>query len=376
MLEKIVVRSYFYPIFTNPEINSALNDQYAFRPSGSTTSALIALTPGILDMLHNEPYVRLISLDFSRAFDTVRHSYLSEQLALLPLPDFLYNWILSLLQNRQHCTKFLGQVSAFCRINASIIQGSGLGPSDFVVAISGLKPVHCSNRLLKYADDSYILIPASAITSTSSELQNVANWAQTCNLKLNNNKSKEMIFRRPRSKLLNLPPPIPGIGRVSESVILGVTISDRLSFDPHIDRICIKASQSLYAIRILIAHGLSGTRLFDVVRATSLARLLYASPAWYGFAKAGQRARINAIIRKMVRLKFLPADQKMFDDLCGHADSSLFSSVLHNPSHVLNCLLPPIKNVTYSLRPRSHNREIPHADALTRCGFITRMLFN
>ena len=116
-------------------------------------------------------------------------------------------------------------------------------------------------------------------------------------------------------------------------------------------------------------------RLFDVVRATSLARLLYASPAWYGFANAGQRARINAIIRKMVRLKFLPADQIMFDDLCRRADSSLFSSVLHNPSHVLNGLLPPIKNVKYSLRPRSHNREIPHADALTRCGFITRMLF-
>ena len=176
--------------------------------------------------------MRLISLDFSRAFDTVRHSYLSDQLALLPLPDFLYNWILSLLQNRQHCTKFLGQISAFCKINASIIQGSGLGPSNFVVAISGLKPMHCSNKLLKYADDSYILIPASAIATTSSELENVATWALTCNLKLNSNKSKEMIFRCPRSKLLNLPPPIPGVDRVVESVILGLTITDRLSFDP------------------------------------------------------------------------------------------------------------------------------------------------
>ena len=166
---------------------------------------------------------------------------MSDQLALLPLPDFLYNWILSLLQNRQHCTKFLGQISAFCKINASIIHGSGLGPSNFVVAISGLKPMHCSKKLLKYADDSYILIPSSVIATTASELENVATWALTCNLKLNSNKSKEMIFRRPRSKL-NLPPPIPGVARVVESVILGVTITDRLSFDPHIDRICIKAA--------------------------------------------------------------------------------------------------------------------------------------
>src|ERR1043165_8355218 len=62
----------------------------------------------------------------------------------------------------------------------------------------------------------------------------------------------------------------------------------------------------------------------------------------------------------MVRLKFLPADQKMFDELCGHADSSLFSSVLHNPSHVLNCLLPPVKNVTYSLSVLVHITVISH----------------
>ena len=84
LLEKIVVRRYFYPIFTDLETNLVLDDQYAFRPSGSTTSALIALTHKLSCMLQEEPYVRLISLDFSRAFDTVRHSYFSDQLALLP----------------------------------------------------------------------------------------------------------------------------------------------------------------------------------------------------------------------------------------------------------------------------------------------------
>ena len=150
---------------------------------------------------------------------------------------------------------------------------------------------------------------------------------------------------------------------------------DRLNFDPHIDKICIKACQSLYAIRILIAHGLSGPCLHDVVRATLLARILYASSAWSGFANVGQRVRINAIIRKLVRLNYLPADQMSFDDLCDRADSSLFSSMLHNPSHVLSCLLPPVKQVIYSLRPRTHNRVIPFVDTLTRKGFITRMLY-
>src|SRR5688572_17470016 len=35
-------------------------------------------------------------------------------------------------------------------------------------------------------------------------------------------------------------------------------------------------------LRVLVAHGHHGQRLFDVVRATTLARLLYASSVWLG----------------------------------------------------------------------------------------------
>ena len=184
-----------------------------------------------------------------------------------------------------------------------------------------------------------------------------------------------MIIRRPKSKITDIPPPILGISRVSELCVLGVAMSDRLSFSPHIDKICIKANQSLYAIRVLIAHGLCGLRLYDVVRATTLARLLYASPAWSGFANAGQRARLNAIVRKLIRLKLLPDGFDSFDVLSYRANSVLFSAVLHNPSHVLHDLLPPIKSIAYSLRPRSHNREIPMADTLTRMNFISHILY-
>ena len=326
-------------------------------------------------MLCDEPYVRLLSLDFSRAFDTVRHFHLSEQLALLPIPDFLYNWIIALLHDRQHSTKFLGQVSAYCKINASIIQGSGLGPLNFLVSIKSLKPLFSNNRLLKYADDCYLLIPASAIHTTSSELDNVARWAATSNLKLNCSKSKEMIIRRPTSRPGSLPPPLQGITRVQEAAFLGVTLTDRLGFNRHIDSICVKANQSLYAIRCLIAHGLSGQRLHDVVRATTLARLLYASPVWWGSANVGQRARLSAFVRKLIRLNYLPDGFDSFDTLCDRADSTLFLAVLNNPSHTLHSLLPPVKSSIYSLRPRPHNREIPRADTLSRKNFILRMLY-
>jgi hypothetical protein len=112
ILEKFVVHKYYYPILTDPDENYIYSDQFAFRPSGSTSAALIALTHHLLESVKCEPYVRLVSLDFSKAFDTVRHNSLALQLASMPIPDFVYNWVLALLQNRVHCTKFCGIISS------------------------------------------------------------------------------------------------------------------------------------------------------------------------------------------------------------------------------------------------------------------------
>ena len=49
------------------------SDQYAFRPTGSTTAALIYILQSVTDLLADNPYVSVIALDFSKAFDTVRH---------------------------------------------------------------------------------------------------------------------------------------------------------------------------------------------------------------------------------------------------------------------------------------------------------------
>src|SRR5678815_5917968 len=86
--------------------------------------------------------------------------------------------------------------------------------------------------------------------------------------------------------------------------------------------ICCKARQSMFVLRVLVAHVLHGQCFFDVVRATTLARLLYASPVWWGFATVEERKRLNAILRKLTRSGFLPADFPSFDKLCSRADST------------------------------------------------------
>jgi len=68
----------------------------------------------------------VISLDFSKAFDTVRHSSLLKKLAHLDLPHEIYNWLVDFFEGHSHCTNFQHHTSPTADITASIIQGSAV----------------------------------------------------------------------------------------------------------------------------------------------------------------------------------------------------------------------------------------------------------
>ena len=54
--------------------------------------------------------------------------------------------------------KFEDVVSPSNGVNASVVQGSALGPAAFIITASDLHPVYAHNKLVKYADDMYLLV--------------------------------------------------------------------------------------------------------------------------------------------------------------------------------------------------------------------------
>ena len=88
---------------------------------------------------------------------------------------------------------------------------------------SDLHPVTPGNAMCKYADDSYVIVPASNAESCPVEIANVESWADNNNLKLNRIKSAEIVFVRPRSRVaVSIPPaPLPGFERVEFIKALG-----------------------------------------------------------------------------------------------------------------------------------------------------------
>ena len=232
VLEKLVICGYLYPILNTAPLSTGLADQHAFRPTGSTTAAVISLLHTVTSMLESEPYVHVIALDFSKAFDVVRHSTLFSKLASLPIPDHIFGWLLDFFQNRSHRTKFNSSLSQSLEINSSVVQGSALGPVMFIINSSDLMSVVPGNVFVKYADDVYLLVPASNTSRIAEELAGIDHWCLTNNQKLNVSKSAELIMRRKGCRAPIDPPPTPGIGRVTSLLMLGVVIEKTLAFLP------------------------------------------------------------------------------------------------------------------------------------------------
>ncbi len=280
-------------------------------------------------MLVDNPYVAVIAIDFTKAFDSVRQAALIEKLAMLNLPDNVCNWFTSFFNQRSHCTVYDGDRSSNLEITASIVQGSAVGPASYVVTAADLRPITPGNKMCKYADDTYIIIPACNIDSRMAELRNVELWACANNLKLNYKKTTEIIFSNRRSKrTFQIPTEITGIVRVTSIKILGVIITGSLSMSNHVQQLLSSCSQTLYALKTLRAHGLSTPALHNIYCSVILAKLTYAASAWSGFAKQTDNQRIDFFIKRSKRSGLCPPDIPDFEQLCYNCDTRLFNAIL------------------------------------------------
>jgi len=195
-LETHIVKTYLYPALNSPPPDLNFNDQYAFRPTGSCTSAIIAILDSVTELLRSNDYVILVALDFSRAFDTVKHEALFKKFAKLDLNPNVYNWLAAYFDGREHTTTFQGNRSLSKPINASIVQGSGVGPFSYIVAASDLKPKSLNFKIHKYADDTFLVTAGFNHFEINDELDHVNMWAKNNNLSLNKAKIYEIIFTK------------------------------------------------------------------------------------------------------------------------------------------------------------------------------------
>jgi len=369
VFERIVLRKFIIP-FLPAEL---LLDQYAFKPSGSTTAALVNLYENVTSMLETNSYVHCISVDFSKAFDTVNHGKLLEKLGALPIHPGIVALVSSFLFDRTQSTCLNGVVSAPATITLSVVQGSGLGPVLYIIFKSDLKPISRINKICKYADDLDLLVPQNTDIAIETEFDNILKWSDRNKLILNKGKTKQIIFRRPNVRHILLPSPLAGLEVVESLKFLGVFVNCQFNQAEHVRFIVSISNQRLYLLNILKHNGLFIHALDCLFKSLIVSRVVYAIEAWGNFVSREQQSVIDKMFKKAKKWK-LCKDLNTFDEIKNERMSRLFSKIRYS-SHCLHHLLPPLRDEFYQLRERTHPYKTPRANkTLYKNSFLIHML--
>ena len=146
--------------------------------------------------------------------------------------------------------------------------------------------------------------------------------------------------------------------------------SKRVDYVTHI------CNQRLYLLNQIKKQGLPKAELLSVFEAIVLTRILYASPAWSGYASANNIDSLQTVLIKAKRWKIVDKDYQLVD-LFQDCDRTLFSAA-QSSKHSLNHLFQVKQQHSHkmSLRPWGHNFELPLLKyELARKSFIGQSLF-
>jgi len=173
-----------------------------------------------------------------------------------------------------------------------------------VVYSADLKLLSDYNSLLKYADDTTLLVPQYSSVTLEEEFQHVQQWSDINKLQINMSKTKELVFRRPSARHFTAPQPLPFVEQITVTKLLGIYIFATFSASAHVEHVLSVASQRMYLLAQLKSRGLSRDALHIVFTAIVLSVVTYALPSFAGQLSKGDIARIDSLFRKAFRRGF------------------------------------------------------------------------
>lgn len=245
IMEKIIYNKLYKFLTDNNLLSSA---QFGFRSGHSCTDALLIMLNEIFIQKNRRKKVCVLTLDITKAFDTVCHQILIYKLFRLGLDWNSILWFTSYLENRKQFVKEKEKISETKEFTVSVPQGSLLGPLLFSIYVNDLSKLELNGQLVFYADDCSIVYSADDYQEleslVNSSLNEINNWMFDNRLTINEKKSNYLLIdfsgRHPTNLSLKIGEN--ELQRVYETKVLGITVDDRLSFKSHINNLCTKLS--------------------------------------------------------------------------------------------------------------------------------------
>ena len=235
------------------------NTQFGFRKGFGTTDALLLLTHDLQSSLDKRAESRIVSLDFSSAFDLVNHQGLLYKLKSMGVGEPVFNIFKDFLTNRQQRVSVEGNFSKFKPVVSGIPQGSVLGPLLFILYTVDMWN-NLENKIIPYADDTSLYAddttlyaeaasPSDRISVANSlnrDLAKIQSWCSTGGMKLNHCKTHSITVSCSRTPHLpHSQLSLCGLDlEVSSSFkLLGGSIDNKLNFEKHIRNMASSIAQ-------------------------------------------------------------------------------------------------------------------------------------
>ena len=278
-----------------PIVNNAIqlaDHQHGFRKGRSTTTALQSILNHINTGLNQKrPVQRTVSvaIDLSRAFDTVDHQILLDDINQLELNDYVKRFLCAYLRGRQTYVLFRNSKSKFRKMKQGVPQGGVLSPVLFNLYMSKMPAPPGNIKLISYADDGNILNSGSVIKPVVEEINSylsiLEEWFISRNLFISPSKSSATLFTTSSNEIgLELAVDINGeaVPTVQKPKILGITFDGLLSFKQHVTNTKNKIQAKNNILKALTGSswGKEKEVIINTYKATGQSLLNYCCPIW------------------------------------------------------------------------------------------------
>ena len=259
VISKILERAVHHQLVQYLEENNILSkNKFGYRKKRSTELATLLLIDEMSKEIDKGKMVGAVSIDLSKAFDTLSHSVLISKMQKCGVKGIAIQWFIDYLFNRSIISVIDDQRSEPQSLICGVPQGSILGPILFLMYFNDFEQCLSHSRVYKFADDTVIFVPRSQRddieSDLNSDLQGISEYFRINELVINlkKGKSESMLF--------------------GTSKKLSSADSIKLKYDHH----CISSTQEYKYLGTILDQSLSFRRNFEALykRMSSRLRLL------------------------------------------------------------------------------------------------------